>query len=112
LLFCHHREQPSQEQEVIPPSTSAPDTSIDVSAVFEVSKELPSISGGPNAQKMIEVLRYDSDIAKIRGVVDQIRPQFGVLDQMIEVIIYFQSSSRSLSILPANISDKHDSCRG
>ena len=78
--------------------------------VSEVSKELLSSLSGSNTQKMIEVLRYDSDTAKIRGVVDQICPQFGVLDQMIELII-FLSSSRSLSILLVNMSDKHDSCR-
>jgi hypothetical protein len=37
---------------------------------------------------MIEVLGYDSDIARIREVVDQVRPQFNILDKLIEVSIF------------------------
>lgn len=62
-------------------------------AVSNMEKELPSTSSGPSTQRMIEVLGYDSDIAKIRGVVNQIRPQFGALDQLIEVISYSQNNS-------------------
>jgi hypothetical protein len=37
---------------------------------------------------MIEVLGYDSDIARIREVVDQVRAQFNILDKLIEVSIF------------------------
>jgi len=50
LLFCLRREQSSQEQEVIPPTTSAPDTSIDVFAVVDADEDL-----GTRAEPVIPI---------------------------------------------------------
>jgi hypothetical protein len=51
-------------------------------------QEAPDSSSTLSTHKMIEVLSYDSDIARIREVVDQVRPQFNILDKLIEVSIF------------------------
>jgi hypothetical protein len=51
-------------------------------------QEAPNSSGTPSTHKMIEVLGYDFDIARIREAVDQVHPQFNILDKLVGVSIF------------------------